>query len=236
MYGFIYITTNNVNGKRYIGQCTYHKRKSWERYLGSGKYLLMAIRKYGREQFSREIICDAFDADGLNWLEQHFIAEYDAVTDPSFYNVALGGQVTKGFKGKKHTEEYKAKRKADLLANHPRRGQKMPEGWGKKSGDARRGKDYSTPESRESSRQTGLANHGLKRSEEVKAKMSAAHKGKRCKTWIVITPLQEHLTVSNLPDFCSEQGLDMRLLRASLNRGTPSRCGWQLVRVPASCE
>ena len=46
-YGFIYITTNMVNGKRYIGQKKFCD--GWKTYLGSGKLLKEAIKKYGKE-------------------------------------------------------------------------------------------------------------------------------------------------------------------------------------------
>ena len=51
-YGFIYITTNNLNGKRYLGMCAYH-RPNHKAYLGSGKALRRVIRKYGSEHFSQ---------------------------------------------------------------------------------------------------------------------------------------------------------------------------------------
>ena len=47
----IYLTTNLVNGKKYLGQ---HKlSKQYDYYLGSGKILQEAIKKYGRENFSK---------------------------------------------------------------------------------------------------------------------------------------------------------------------------------------
>lgn len=55
MYGYIYKTTNTINGKIYIGQ-----KKSSEflgvQYLGSGKILKSAINKYGVEAFIVEVI------------------------------------------------------------------------------------------------------------------------------------------------------------------------------------
>ena len=45
MYGFIYITTNLINGKRYIGQKKYDKEGTWKNYLGSGTYLKRALEK-----------------------------------------------------------------------------------------------------------------------------------------------------------------------------------------------
>ena len=37
MYGFIYITTNHVNGKKYIGQKNYDKHNKWKDYLRKNK-------------------------------------------------------------------------------------------------------------------------------------------------------------------------------------------------------
>lgn len=104
-YGFIYITTNIVNGKRYIGQTSFKRgEKKNARYLGSGKYLHEAIRKYGRENFTREILFVADSLDNLNWAERHFIQEFNAVKSREFYNVSPGGRASLGFTGKKHSE------------------------------------------------------------------------------------------------------------------------------------
>ena len=46
MYGYIYKTTNKINGKIYIGQ---HRCDHFdESYIGSGSRLLKAVKKYGR--------------------------------------------------------------------------------------------------------------------------------------------------------------------------------------------
>ena len=55
-YGYIYKTTNIVNGKIYIGQHKYSKNKIDESYLGSGKLLIKAINKYGIENFECVIL------------------------------------------------------------------------------------------------------------------------------------------------------------------------------------
>lgn len=112
MYGFIYITTNSANGKRYLGMCSYHKAKS-STYLGSGKALKRAIIKYGKDKFTREIIAEASTKDELSLLEEQFILEFNCVSDPNWYNIASGGYTTRGFTGRKHRPETKAKMRAN---------------------------------------------------------------------------------------------------------------------------
>ena len=49
-YGYVYVTTNIVTGKKYVGM---HEGKKHDlKYFGSGTYLLKAIGKYGIENFS----------------------------------------------------------------------------------------------------------------------------------------------------------------------------------------
>ena len=63
MYGYIYKTTNLLNGKIYVGKHKWSKEGCLdENYLGSGTYLTRAIDKYGKENF----ICEILDtADSL---------------------------------------------------------------------------------------------------------------------------------------------------------------------------
>lgn len=99
---FVYLTTNLVNGKQYIGS---HEGEYDDGYLGSGKPILLnAIKKYGRENFKREILeeCDP----SLNLiLEEKYIREYNTLA-PNGYNISPTGGV-KG--GGKHSEETKKK-------------------------------------------------------------------------------------------------------------------------------
>lgn len=89
MYGYVYITYNKINGKIYIGQ---RKGQYDETYLGSGKYLKNAIRKYGKENFENYIIewCETYQ--DLNEREIYWIAKYNCTSKNNFgYNIAAGG-------------------------------------------------------------------------------------------------------------------------------------------------
>ncbi|MEK5231859.1 hypothetical protein MHB42_08790 [Lysinibacillus sp. FSL K6-0232] len=95
-YGFIYVTTNKLNGKKYIGKCIYDRVNNWENYLGSGVYLKRAIKKYGKENFEREIICNAYSEEELNQLEEFYLNYFDVVNSTEYYNIKLtsiGGDI-----------------------------------------------------------------------------------------------------------------------------------------------
>ena len=90
-YGFIYITENLVNGKKYIGQKSFDIAGKWKKYLGSGVYLRRALKKYGKDSFSRKIIDVSFSPVILNEKEKYWIEYYNAVASDEFYNIACGG-------------------------------------------------------------------------------------------------------------------------------------------------
>ena len=111
MFGYIYITENLINHKKYIGQ---KKSKTFlrEKYLGSGTYLRRAINKYGKENFKVVMLDTAESREELDEKEIYYIAKYNAQSDPNFYNICAGGESGVGgpkFKGHKHTKESKEK-------------------------------------------------------------------------------------------------------------------------------
>jgi group I intron endonuclease len=86
MYGYIYKTTNLINGKTYIGQ---KKSSKFEKsYYGSGLLISRAVEKYGIENFKIEILCWALSKEHLDELEILLI-ESNSVNEN--YNIAKGG-------------------------------------------------------------------------------------------------------------------------------------------------
>ena len=127
MYGFIYITTNKINGMKYIGQKQYDKGGKWKSYLGSGIHLKRAINKYGKDNFVKEIIEECETKEELDSQEIYWISFYDAVNSENFYNIANGGDGGNTIAGysEEQMEEYK-QRKSILHKQTAPKGEDAP--------------------------------------------------------------------------------------------------------------
>lgn len=66
---YIYIITNLINNKKYIGKRSTRFSIEQDKYMGSGKILLQAYQKYGKENFIKEIIEICSDEKELNKRE-----------------------------------------------------------------------------------------------------------------------------------------------------------------------
>lgn len=87
---YIYKTTNIINGKFYIGK---HSSMLLEDdYLGSGTIITQSIKKYGKENFVREIIMICHTENEAYYYEEQIIAS--CLGNPMCYNMVPGG---KGF-------------------------------------------------------------------------------------------------------------------------------------------
>lgn len=83
----VYITKNLINGRKYIGKDV----KNNPYYLGSGKIFRQALKKYGRKNFTKEIIGIASSKEELSELETYYIEYYNAQESDLFYNINKGG-------------------------------------------------------------------------------------------------------------------------------------------------
>lgn len=104
---YIYLTTNMINNKQYIGQ---HYGELDDSYLGSGSLIAQAIKKYGKNNFSKEILQICNDQKDADLWEKYYIQKFQAVEKDCFYNLQEGGSNGDGWRTchnwmKEHPEE-----------------------------------------------------------------------------------------------------------------------------------
>lgn len=83
----IYKITNLVNGKIYIGKDTTNDSN----YFGSGKLIKLSIQKYGKENFTKEILEECYDYNTLSIREKFWIEHYNSSDLTKGYNISPGG-------------------------------------------------------------------------------------------------------------------------------------------------
>ena len=169
-FGVIYKITNTVNGKPYIGKTKQTLNRRIGQHKRANSVIGQTIRKYGRENFTVEVIEECDTLEQLNERERFWIAFFNCKA-PKGYNLTDCGDGSLGctqetrdkmsvaqrgeknhFFGKHHTAETRAKLK---IANA---GEKNFN-FGKHRTTATRKK-------------IGAGNHGKKRTPEVRAKLS----------------------------------------------------------------
>jgi group I intron endonuclease len=143
---FIYITTNLLNGKKYIG--AHSTDNINDGYIGSGRYFLRSVKKYGKENFKREIIQECDPSLNLT-LEQKYIKYYNTLS-PNGYNLSPTGGL--GLKGKQSEETKRKISKSNSIAL------------------------AGVKRSKESIRKQIESRKGFKQTEETKKKIGDSHK------------------------------------------------------------
>lgn len=83
---YIYKTTKLITGKIYIGQSIRNIQNSFG-YFGSGIYIKNALKKYGKDQFKKEILIEVFDQLWLDYYEEYYIKYFNSLI-PNGYNIA----------------------------------------------------------------------------------------------------------------------------------------------------
>jgi dissimilatory sulfite reductase (desulfoviridin) alpha/beta subunit len=89
IYYTVYQTTNQINDKIYIGV---HKTENPnDSYLGSNRILKDAIKKYGKENFTKEVLF-VFDNEESMWAKEKELVNEDFVSRKDTYNIGQGGE------------------------------------------------------------------------------------------------------------------------------------------------
>lgn len=90
----IYKVTNKINGKIYIGQKPYVGEPSMSDYYDGGVEIKRAVKKYGKENFTREILYSRIrDQATADSMEIWAIEKYNSTNTEIGYNISKGGKV-----------------------------------------------------------------------------------------------------------------------------------------------
>lgn len=181
----IYQITNLQNGKCYVGSAVSF-RKRWKehlRQLSNGDHhstvMQRAWNKYGETafEFKKLLVCAKAD---LIWFEQRAIN----ALQPAYNICKVAGSVL----GYRHTDEFKAQASARATGNTHRRGRKE------------------SPEYCEQAKRSRAMRKNCAHSEETKAKIAAAHRGRT-----ISEERKEHLRKLNTGKKQSAETIEKRM-------------------------
>lgn len=173
--GYIYLRTNRINGKKYVGQVTTKRFKArqaeWKclKQPYAGNVINNARKKYGIDAFDFEILKECKD-DELNQWEMHYIKELNTKV-PYGYNMTDGGNSVCS-----HSEETRKK------ISDAHKGIKFSEEHKRHISESKKGIKHTAEQNKKhSERMKGEKNPfwGKQHTEETKRKISEAKKGKK---------------------------------------------------------
>jgi group I intron endonuclease len=138
MYGIIYLITNKVTGKRYVGQTISTIEKRWSQHKCESKrkktksILHDSIKKYGENSFEIKILVKCNNLKEMNYREDYCIKLFKTLA-PNGLNLKRGGE------NRTHTEESKKRMSVSQLKLN----KKLTEEQKKRISDCRKGKKLS---------------------------------------------------------------------------------------------
>lgn len=188
----VYMHTSPSN-KVYIGITSREPKLRWGNghNYSSNEYFKRAIQKYGWNNFKHEILFSNLSLKEAKEKEIELIAFYDSTNSEKGYNITIGGESGNGYhhtkltkqkiseslkgrtspmKGRKLSEETKAKISESNKNISRRKGFTLSDETKKKIGEANKG--IPKPQSEEHKRKISEAKRGTTLSEETKKKMS----------------------------------------------------------------
>ena len=103
-FSCIYLWTNLVNGKKYVGQTTcFHRRMKTYRHTYPNAYMERAVKKHGIDNFDITILERDVPLDKLDEREQYWLDYYQSYDADKGYNICKVAGTTEGVT---HTEEW----------------------------------------------------------------------------------------------------------------------------------
>ena len=83
----IYQIINLINNKKYIGRDANNNPN----YLGSGSVIKKAIKKYGKQNFKKEIL-EYCTKENILEREEYYLKLFDVVDNPIYYNCLISSE------------------------------------------------------------------------------------------------------------------------------------------------
>lgn len=129
--GEIYLITNKINGKRYVGQTVYTTYQRWTEHIQDSKrnrsnsILHKAIQKYGKKSFIVKPILINIAENDLDRLESIWIKRLDTFI-PHGYNMTTGGV---GVRHYRHTDATKKKLSEKIKGTSLNHGKAISDGF-----------------------------------------------------------------------------------------------------------
>ena len=99
--GFVYIITNQLTNRKYIGKKNFYFSKTkqvkgkkkrfkvdsdWQTYYGSNKELAADVEKLGKENFKREILRLCKSKGEFSYFEAKYQFDYNVLESEEYYN------------------------------------------------------------------------------------------------------------------------------------------------------
>lgn len=172
------------SGKRYIGQTCQSPEKRWRNGDGYRKcpFFKNAINKYGWDNIEHAVLCWCSSKDDADYLEQWFIDKYDTSNPEHGYNLTKGGGGGLGREASQRQRDWMRQYNATHTPTAEQR-KKISETLKRKFKSGELVRESPSEEAREKNRiaHTGPNNvrYGTHVSEETRARMSAAQRGRK---------------------------------------------------------
>lgn len=239
--GVVYLITNIVNGKMYVGQ-TNNAEKRFKEHMYARENctsLARAVRKYGAESFRCDILAECFSRDEMNETERMFIESIGTMA-PDGYNLRTGGDV-----GSKRARESVLKNTESTKAwwdSHPeekarmsevKRAQWRDDGYrNAHSGDNHHMSGVNRPEYVIDAMRSGIRRWWLENREEGLERLEAMRESARLKRMKRVRCVDTGIVYGSIEDAGRECGIKATNHITSVCRGRRKTCGgfrWEYV-------
>lgn len=154
----VYLVTNKIDGKRYVGQTSQPLQKRWNRHKSPmnhrrSSYLFNAICKHGVDAFEINPLVIVGTKQEMDYYERELIRIWDLRNPEKGYNLTDGGGGMLGFKlsdetksrmaAHVKTDEHRARISEAKLGNKSRLGMKHSEETKKRMSLVAKGRKFS---------------------------------------------------------------------------------------------